>query len=151
MSLVLKARPGRNNHCDSEKAASRRAEWMGGRSESNVCLCRSLEQRQRRSSWGAALLGKPRPDPPLQAWEALSYYACCTGCLSWETQLGYQPSQSTQACCSPHISSQPVTSPSAAWVSASSGCEHSGGGYCTLPSSLSPCQALGLVWSECHK
>ena len=29
MSLVLKVRPGWNNHCDSEKAASKRAEWMG--------------------------------------------------------------------------------------------------------------------------
>ena len=91
MSLVLKARPGRNNHCDSEKAASRRAEWMGAEvSPMSACAGAWSSGREGAAGelhcWGSLDLthlcrpGKPFPIMPVAL-------AACPGRLS----LGISP------------------------------------------------------------
>lgn len=73
MSLVLKVRPGRNNHCDSEKAASKRAERMGAEVSPTASACAGAWSSGREGAagklpcWGSLDLthlhrpGKPFP------------------------------------------------------------------------------------------
>lgn len=90
VSLVLKER-GLSGIlcCDSEKAASKRGR-MGQSEPNSICLCRSLEQRQK-ERLKLPCWGEPRPDPPPQAWEAPSLGWLLLWLLVLR-QLGHQPS-----------------------------------------------------------